>query len=162
MRCVQHPLLAVSSGTCFNHVTFRCSLWTMTHLMVTERQSLLRHVIRNSQSFTMVLGSSLSTDLVTQCNPLKVNRRFGRTYRLHLQCRIIRARYQCESRWQFDTPLATYFHAGVLFGLFFNPEYRGDMLLRNVDWNFQRTTRRYILEDSTLHNDRCENLKSYN
>jgi hypothetical protein len=27
--------------------------------------------------------------------------------------------------------------------------------------NFQRTTRRYILEDRTLHNHRCENLKSY-
>jgi hypothetical protein len=27
--------------------------------------------------------------------------------------------------------------------------------------NFQRTTRRYIPEDSTLHNYRCENLKSY-
>jgi uncharacterized membrane protein len=27
--------------------------------------------------------------------------------------------------------------------------------------DFQRTTRRYILEDSTLHNHRCENLKSY-
>jgi hypothetical protein len=25
---------------------------------------------------------------------------------------------------------------------------------------FQRTTRRYIPEDSTLHNHRCENLKS--
>jgi hypothetical protein len=27
--------------------------------------------------------------------------------------------------------------------------------------DFQRTTRRYITEDSTLHNHRCENLKSY-
>jgi hypothetical protein len=27
---------------------------------------------------------------------------------------------------------------------------------------FQRTTRRYIPEDKTLHNHRCENLKSYN
>jgi hypothetical protein len=26
----------------------------------------------------------------------------------------------------------------------------------------QRTTRRYIPEDGTLHNHRCENLKSYN
>jgi hypothetical protein len=25
----------------------------------------------------------------------------------------------------------------------------------------QRTTRRYIPEDGTLHNKRCENLKSY-
>jgi hypothetical protein len=27
---------------------------------------------------------------------------------------------------------------------------------------FQRTTRRYILEDSTFHNHRCGNLKSMN
>jgi hypothetical protein len=26
----------------------------------------------------------------------------------------------------------------------------------------QRTTRRHIPEDDTLHNHRCENLKSYN
>jgi hypothetical protein len=25
----------------------------------------------------------------------------------------------------------------------------------------QRTTRRYITEDGTIHNHRCENLKSY-
>jgi hypothetical protein len=28
--------------------------------------------------------------------------------------------------------------------------------------DFQRTTRRYIPEDKTLHNHRCENLKLYN
>jgi hypothetical protein len=33
------------------------------------------------------------------------------------------------------------------------------MFLRKVD--FQRTTRRYVPEDSTLHNQLCENLKSY-
>jgi hypothetical protein len=39
-------------------------------------------------------------------------------------------------------------------------ENRGKMILRkSVD--FQRTKRRYIPEDSTLHNHRCENLKSY-
>jgi hypothetical protein len=27
--------------------------------------------------------------------------------------------------------------------------------------DFQRTTRRYIPEDRTLHNHRCENLTSY-
>jgi hypothetical protein len=27
--------------------------------------------------------------------------------------------------------------------------------------DFERTTRRYIPDDSTLHNHRCENLKSY-
>jgi hypothetical protein len=28
--------------------------------------------------------------------------------------------------------------------------------------DFQRAARRYIPEDSTLYNHRCENLKSYN
>jgi hypothetical protein len=31
-----------------------------------------------------------------------------------------------------------------------------------ISVDFQRTTRRYIPEDSTLHNHRCEDLKSYN
>jgi hypothetical protein len=38
---------------------------------------------------------------ITPCAPLKVNRRLGETYRLHLQVRrISRARTQPESRWQ--------------------------------------------------------------
>jgi hypothetical protein len=37
----------------------------------------------------------------TPCSPLKVNRRFEGTYRLHCQgWGISRARYQCESKWQ--------------------------------------------------------------
>jgi hypothetical protein len=47
---------------------------------------------------------------ITPCSPLKVNRRFGRTYDLHLQNRVSRAQYLPESRWQVG----------------------GDMLLRNV------------------------------
>jgi hypothetical protein len=38
---------------------------------------------------------------ITPCSPLKVNRRFGGTYRHHLQDLIIsRGRNQRESRWQ--------------------------------------------------------------
>jgi hypothetical protein len=47
-----------------------------------------------------------------------------------------------------------------LLGLFFDPEDGGDMFLRNKDW-LSTTKRRYIPEDGTLHNHRCENLKSY-
>jgi hypothetical protein len=39
-------------------------------------------------------------------------------------------------------------HAGLLLGLFLNPEDGGNICLRNVD-DFQRTTRRYIPEDRT-------------
>jgi hypothetical protein len=38
---------------------------------------------------------------ITSCRPLKVNRRFGATFRLHLQGRkISRVRNQRESRWK--------------------------------------------------------------
>jgi hypothetical protein len=44
----------------------------------------------------VVMKSTIFWD-ITSCSPLKVNRRFGRTYRLHLMRRISRARYQRES-----------------------------------------------------------------
>jgi hypothetical protein len=67
----------------------------------------------------------------TPCSPLKVIRRFGGTYRLHLQGRISRARNQRESR----ALLGTCFHAGFLLGVYFNPEDGGKMFLRNVGWH---------------------------
>jgi hypothetical protein len=71
--------------------------------------------------------------VITPCIPLRVNRRFGGTYRLHFQRRqISRARNQRENRWQADQSASR-----------------------------QRTIRRYIPEDVTLHNHRCENFKSY-
>jgi hypothetical protein len=51
-------------------------------------------------------------------------------------------------------------HAGFLLGLFLDLEDGGDIFFRNVCY-FQRTTRRYIQEDRTLHDHRCEDLKSY-
>jgi hypothetical protein len=41
-----------------------------------------------------------------------------------------------------------------------SPVNGGDMFFRNVN-RFEGTTQRYIPEDRTLHNHRCENLKSY-
>jgi hypothetical protein len=73
---------------------------------------------------------------MTPCSPLSFNRRFGGTYRLHLQgLRNNFSKNQQGSRWEAcssETSVET-----------------------------RRTTRRHIPEDDTLHNHRCENLKSY-
>jgi hypothetical protein len=45
--------------------------------------------------------------------------------------------------------------------LFFGPEDGGDKFLGKVSVNFQRTARRYTPGYWTLHNNFCENLKSY-
>jgi hypothetical protein len=66
------------------------------------------------------LKSSISWD-ITPCSPLKVNRRFGGTCRLHFQGRSIsQARNQRE--------------AGHKQSLFFDPEGGGEMFLGNVGW----------------------------
>jgi hypothetical protein len=61
----------------------------------------------------VVVESSIFWD-ITPCSQLKVNQRFGRTYRLHLQGRR-------------SALLTTCVHVGFLLGLFFDPEDRGDM-----------------------------------
>jgi hypothetical protein len=55
---------------------------------------------------------------ITPCGPLKVNRRFVRTYRLHLQgLWVSRARNQRESRWQADAiTLAALHFMGNIYG----------------------------------------------
>jgi hypothetical protein len=70
---------------------------------------------------------------ITPYSPLKIDRRFGQTRLLHLQ-----------------GLLATSFHVGFLFGLFFDPEIEATCSSeKSVD--SQRTTRRYIPEDRSLH-----------
>jgi hypothetical protein len=64
---------------------------------------------------------------MTPCSPLRFSRRFGGTYRLHLQGQRNRFR-KPASKQIVET---------------------------------QRTTRRHIPEDDTLHNHRCKNLESY-
>jgi hypothetical protein len=116
---------------------------------------------------------------ITSYSPLKVNRRFGGTYDLHLQGqRISQARIQRVSRCLF-LPSA--------FTMVSYPAYSSTLLMEAIcasetSVDFQRTTRlisqkialfittavrtsdptrHYILEDRTLHNHRCEDLRSY-
>jgi hypothetical protein len=66
---------------------------------------------------------------ITLCSPWKISRHFWGTAHLHVQGqRISKARNQHESRSQ----AGLCFHAGFLFGLFFDPEDGGDMFLQNV------------------------------
>jgi hypothetical protein len=51
-------------------------------------------------------------------------------------------------------------HAGLLLGLFFDPEDGADMFLRNVGWH-PKETRRFIPENGGLHKHRLENLNLY-
>jgi hypothetical protein len=91
---------------------------------------------------------------ITTCSQLKVNRRFGGTHRLHLQGqRISRARNQRECRWQ-----ASYCSTLKMEAI--------SSAETSID--FQRTTRRYVPEYSTLNvncslllSDRNLNLYKY-
>jgi hypothetical protein len=88
---------------------------------------------------------------MTSCSPLSCIRRFGRSYRLHLQGRrMSRARNQRESRCLLDG-LLNYSSTLKMEAI------RSSETLGATQW----TTRRHIPEDDTLHNHRCENLKSY-
>jgi hypothetical protein len=76
------------------------------------------------------------------------------TCRLHLQSRSIsQARNQRESRWQAELCLISCL------------AYASNLKIEatcssETSVDFERTTRRYIPEDKTLHNHRCENLVS--
>jgi hypothetical protein len=95
---------------------------------------------------------------ITPCSPLKVNWRFGGTYRLHLQGRrISRARNQRESRCLSLPPALTPFSCSA-----YSSTLKTEAIYSSeTSLDIQRTTRRYIPEDSTLRYHRCENLKSY-
>jgi hypothetical protein len=81
---------------------------------------------------------------ITPCSPLKVNRRFGGTYCLHLQGRrISRARRLCLSPAYTLVSCAAY-----------STTLKMDAICSSeTSVDFQRTTRCYIPEDSTLQWD---------
>jgi hypothetical protein len=96
---------------------------------LTKRDSVINRPWAASQGYNKIKIKSIIFWDVTQCSLLSYNRRFGGTYRLHLQgLRNHFSKNQQASRWQGAT---------------------------------QQTTRRHVPEDDTLHNERCENLKSY-
>jgi hypothetical protein len=88
---------------------------------------------------------------MTPCSPLIVNRRFRGTYRLHLQGRISRTRYQRESSWQAFT---------LVFCSAYSTLKMETICSSETSIDFQRITRCCISEDSILHKHGCENFKS--
>jgi hypothetical protein len=78
---------------------------------------------------------------ITPCSPLKVNRRFGGRFLLHLQGR----------KW--ENPETSVKQMAVLIEA-------GDMFLRNVGL-LSKDYKMLLVYPRTLHNHRCENLTSY-
>jgi hypothetical protein len=91
---------------------------------------------------------------------LKVNRRFGETFRLKLQGRKISGtRNQRDSRWQAETCFPPAFTL-VSFLAYSSTLKFEAKCFSETSFGLQRTTRRYIPEEITLHNHRCDSLKS--
>jgi hypothetical protein len=82
----------------------------------------------------VVMKSTIFWD-ITPCSPLKVNQRFGGTYRLQLQGRISQATCQSESRCQAFTLVSWSTYATLKMEAICFSETSAD---------FQRTTRRVI------------------
>jgi hypothetical protein len=100
-----------------------CFEYICTYMCVCLREGGIAQV--GFEVLTAVVMKSTAFWDITQCSLLKVNRRFGGTYCLHLQGRKLSwARKQHDSRWLLPS----------LLSLFFDPEDGGDMFLRNVGW----------------------------
>jgi hypothetical protein len=86
--------------------------------------------------FTLVAMNSAVVYVITSCSSER-SRRFGGTYRLHLQGSRIR---EVRNKLRFSAASADF-----LLSLFFDPEDGGDIFLRNVRLSFTSTTRRFVL-----------------
>jgi hypothetical protein len=94
-------------------------------------------VVRFKVLTAVVMKSKTFWD-ITPCSPLSVNRRFGGTYRLHLQ-----------------QMLATSFHSGFFLKLYFSTLKMEAICSSETSVDTQRTTWCYIPEDCTLQLNRC-------
>jgi hypothetical protein len=96
------------------------------------------------------LKNSIFRD-ITPCNPLNVNWRFWETHRPHLQGRRI-SRIKNQLPPVFTLIYCSTYSSAFKMEAIYSSE-------ASVD--FQQTTRSYIPDDSTLHNQRSENFNSY-
>jgi hypothetical protein len=106
---------------------------------------------------------------ITPCSPLNVNRRFGGTYRLHLQGRRILSYGRASRNWV-TFPSCFLYNPKFLLAdcsachlvscLSYSLTLKMEQLCSSeTSVDIQGTTWRYTPEDGTLHNRRCENPK---
>jgi hypothetical protein len=105
---------------------------TVTQETASHSCNMKMYYLVGSELLTAVVMKSPILWHTTPCIPLKVNQRFGKTCRLHLQAL-----------------LATYFTL-VSCLTYSSTVKMGTICSSETSVDFQRTTRRYILEDRTL------------
>jgi hypothetical protein len=94
---------------------------------------------------------------IMPCSPVKVNRRFGRTYRLYLQSRsLIQARNRMKQFHKIFLLRASFW---FLIWLILSTLKMQAIRFSEMSVDSQRNKRRCVWEDGNLHNHRCENLK---
>jgi hypothetical protein len=95
------------------------SLASATFSEITEHITKVTGILCEQNYIRRVLSSGIYI-------PMKMNRRFGVTWRFHLQDR---KRSQAKNQ---QVSACYLFHAGFCPGLFFDPENGGDMFFRNI------------------------------
>jgi hypothetical protein len=122
----------------YMQLSFVCHSWT-NNCEATDGTKEFMFV--GFEVFTAVVSKSIFFWDMTPCSALSCTRRFGGTYRLHLQ-----------GRRMFSKPASKQVASTLKMEAIPSSETSGTT---------QRTTRRHIPEEDTLENHRCENLKSY-
>jgi hypothetical protein len=97
----------------------------------------------------------LYSGIITPCSPLKVNRHFEGIMPPSLGWKNQLAKNKHEAG-----SAAALLHARFL-SAYFSRQKMEAICFSETSIDFQRTTRRYVAEYSTVHNHGCENMKSY-
>jgi hypothetical protein len=92
----------------------------LPHLFQYIYSSNLKKTVEFGVLTAVVMKNSIFWDIAS-CSPLKVDLYSRETHRLHLP-------------HEADNSIYCLLRASFLFGLLFNPEVGGEMLLRNVPW----------------------------
>jgi hypothetical protein len=124
-------------------MTFRNTNLTECH--VTE--IITTNYMHNISKLRILLTKSALFWDVMQCSPVKVYRRFGGPYYIHLHCR--RRKEQSTSQQEAAYFLLIAVPACYLVGFLFDPEDSGNMFLRNVCEQVPYYTASYLKQDSS-------------